>query len=167
MVTTVTDPYGRGDRLVVTPYSPLSRRESVFVFLATCMPILAVAIICGMIGNWYVLPFSLAVIAAVGVGLRAGYRRTQIREVIGLVGAEVVIERGHRRSEERYIVPCSDLQLVLEFPDTETNSHLFVRANNLQLELGQFLDDKERCELETRLSSLIASCRSPATALVT
>lgn len=162
MVSAVVDPAGQGGRLVIRPHAPLSWKGSLLVFALVSAPIVFVAVICGLLGSWYVLPFSLLVVTAVGIGLAAGYRRTQIREVVSVAGEAVAVDRGHRHPEEHYEFPRGWAQVVLLEPAAARDefSHLFIRSHGREVELGAFLDEAERHDLAKRLQHLMGPGRS-------
>ncbi len=163
MVTAVVDPAGETGSLVIRPHAPLSAAGTLLVFVLVDAPIIAVAVVCGLLGSWYVLPYSLAVVVAVGIGLWAGYRRTQVREVVSIEGEAVAVDRGHRRREEHFEFRRGWVQVILEEIGSgrdRLENHLFIRSHGRQVELGAFLDEPERRDLAARLRQLMGPTRS-------
>lgn len=157
MVATTGDPGGHDACAVLTPYASFSLRASVFLFIGVSIPIIVVAVISGMLGNWYAMPASLTMVAVLGIALRSGYRRTQIREVVSLSDDAVAVERGHRRPEERYEFARGATEVVLLEPSGKAigESHLLIRAGNRQVEVGAFLDSDERHRLAAWLARVL------------
>lgn len=163
MVTAVLDPRGERGKFVLRPHMPLSLLGTLGVFAIVSLPIIAVAVTCGLLGCWYVLPFSLLVVAAVAAGLGAGYRHTQFHEIVSIRGEAVAVDKGHRHPEEHYEFPRGWAQIVLQEPAADDRfSHLFIRSHGHQVELGEFLDEPERHYLATTLRGLMGPGRSMA-----
>jgi uncharacterized membrane protein len=162
MVTAVGNLAGEGGRLILSPYAPTSRRVSVVIFSLVTGGILAVAGVCVLLGAWQVMPLSLLVVAAVGMGMRSGYRRTQIEEVVSISGETVAVEKHQLRTKEHYEFQRGWAQVVLHEPlaPMPDLSRLFIRSHGKQVEIGAFLDDEERHELAIRLRQLMGPGRS-------
>lgn len=161
MVASIKSGDGGPDRLVITPHAALSAKESVALVVLVSIPIIAIAVICGLLGVWYVLPVSLSVCVGIAIAFRSGYRRTQVKEVVSLVDRSLAIERGHRMLEERYTLPSDRVEVVLEAAASR-GSHLFVCVPGRRIELGRFLEEEERCDLAQRLRRLIVSTPNPS-----
>lgn len=157
MVATIRNPDTAQDALVITPYAPLSWPASLLILFVICAPIMSVAVVSGLLGSWYVLPASAMVCIFTGLAFRSGYRRTQRREVVTLIGDEVSIERGHSYPESRYAIPRSDAQVLLQKSAPGADEHLYLCAREQEIEIGEFLDDKERHQLADELRRLIRS----------
>lgn len=161
MVSTVGDPGSRHGCLVLQPNATLSWQGAVVVFIVFNAPSLAVAITCGLLGCWYVLPASLFVIACVGLGLWSGYRRSQQRQVVSIEDESVAVEKGHNHPESRFEFQRGWTQIVLEPPARSRRlSRLLLRSQGREVELGEFLDESERRDLAHRLSLLLGTARS-------
>lgn len=161
MVSTVGDPAAHHGCLVLQPDTTLSWQGAVVVFVVFNAPSLAVAITCGLLGCWYVLPVSLCVIAAVGLGLRAGYRRSQERQVVCIEDEHVAVEKGHRRPETRFEFRRGGTQIILEPPARSRRlSRLLLKSQGREVELGEFLDESERRDVAHRLSLLLGCAGS-------
>lgn len=162
MVTAVGSPAGDGGRLVLSPRAPISPRGVLILFLSVAAGILGVAAICGLLGAWQVMPMSLLVVMALGLGLLAGYRRTQVDEVVSIHDATVAIDRHRRqRTTEHVEFQRGWAQVVLDKPRVPMvdPSHLFIRSHGRQVEIGAFLDDAERHELAACLKRLMGPDR--------
>jgi uncharacterized membrane protein len=160
MVTAVGDSAGDGGRLILMPYAPMSRQRATLMFSAIAGGILTVAIICALLGAWEVMPLSLLVIAGIGIAIRSGYLRTQIREVVSITGNTVAVERFWRRKRERHEFQRGWAQVVLERGPLADLNRLFIRSHGRQIELGAFLDDDERQQVADRLRRLMGPERS-------
>lgn len=157
MVATIRIPDTAQDALVITPYAPLSWPASLLLVFVICAPIMGAAIVSGVLGNWYALPVSSAVCVAIGLAFRSGYRRTQRREVVTLVGDAVSIERGYHYPESRCALPRNDAEVVLQTSAPDAHEHLYLCAREQKIEIGEFLDDNERHELADKLRRMIRS----------
>jgi uncharacterized membrane protein len=158
VVTTVGGPAGDGGRLVLSPRAPISPRGVLILFLSVSSGVLGVAAICGMLGAWQVMPMSLLVVMALGLALFAGYRRTQVDEVVSIHDGTVAIDRHRwRRTTAHYEFQRGWAQVVLDQPRVPMvdPSHLFIRSHGRQVEIGAFLDDAERQELAASLKRLM------------
>ena len=162
----------QGGRIVLHPHAPISALGVFGVFVLVCAPIIAVGWVSGEIGCWYVLPVSLSVCAAVGAGLWVGYRRTQVEEVVSIEGESVAIDKGdrrHRRRAQHFEFPRGWAQVILQEASAGTDrfTHLFIRSHGRQVEVGAFLDDRDRYHLASMLRQLMGPTRvmSPAFAV--
>jgi uncharacterized membrane protein len=160
MVTAVGDPAGHGGRLILMPHAPKARERAVLMFSVIASIVLTVAIVCSLLGAWQVAPISLLVVVATGIGVRAGYLRTQVREVVSIDGDTVAVERIVRRRRERHEFQRGWAQVVLEPLPLQDLSLLFIRSHGRQVELGAFLEDDERQELAERLRRLMGPGRT-------
>ena len=157
MVATIRIPDTEQVVLVITPYAPLSLRASVVIVCLICTPIMAVALVSGLLGNWYALPVSTTMCIVLGLAFRSGYRRTQRREVVRLVDQDVSIERGHATPESRSALPRNHTYVLLQESVPDAREHLFLCADEQRIEVGEFLDNKERHELADKLRDLVRS----------
>ena len=158
MVATIRIPGTEQVAVVITPHAPLSLRASVLILFLICTPIMAVAVVSGLLGNWYALPFSAATCIALCLAFRSGYRRTHCREVVTMADGAVSTERGHRYPESRCALPGDHAYVLLHdsAPDARQH-HLYLCADEQKVEVGEFLDAGERCELAGKLRQLIRS----------
>ncbi|MBI5901648.1 MAG: DUF2244 domain-containing protein [Rhodocyclales bacterium] len=157
MVATIRIPETEQLVLVITPYAPLSLRASVLILCLICAPIMTIAVVSGLLGNWYALPVSTTVCVVLALAFRSGYRRTQRREVVKLVDRDVSIERGHASPESRCALPREHTYVLLQESSPDAREHLFLCADQQRIEVGEFLDDKERHELADKLRDLVRS----------
>lgn len=140
----------------------MTRRATLVLFVAVAVPILGIAIVCGLLGAWQVLVMSSLVVVAVGAGLWSGYRRTQIDEVVSIEGDTVAVDKHQPRTTEHHEFQRGWAQIVLEEPHPAVEgvpSRLFIRSHGQQVQIGAFLDDDERHELATRLQPLMGPGR--------
>ncbi len=74
MVATIPIPETEQVAVVITPCAPLSVRASVLILLLICTPIKAVAVVSGLLGNWYAMPASITmcVVLCLAAGLYLG-----------------------------------------------------------------------------------------------
>jgi len=162
MVTAVGNLAGEGGRLILMPCAPMARQRALLLFSAIAGAVLAVAIVCGLLGAWGVAPLSLLPIAGVGMGIRTSYLRTQVREIVSIDGGMVAIDKHRQRIDERFEFQRGWAQVVLEQPllPAPDLSHLFIRSHGRQVEIGAFLEDQERLDVAERLRKLMGPTRS-------
>lgn len=162
MVTAVGGLAGDGGRLILRPRASMSPVGATVLFVSVSTAILGVAFVCGLLGAWQVLPMSSLVVVSLGLGLAAGFRRTQVEEVVSIVGATIAIDKHLLRETEHYEFQRGWAQVVLVEPRPpmeEFPSRLFIRSHGKQVQIGAFLDDEERHELATRLQPLMGPGR--------
>jgi uncharacterized membrane protein len=162
MVTAALDPTGTVTGVEIRPNAAPALRTVVTGYLVVSVPILVQAVILTVIGLWPTLLYALAVVIVLGVGMRVGYRYTQQREVVVVEGEQVAVEKGHRDLEERHEFPRGWARVVLteEPVIAGTVSHLFIQSHGRQVEVGRFLDDRERRDLARRLEPLMGPGRA-------
>lgn len=151
--------------LVITPYAPLSLRATVLILILICTPIMAVAVISGLLGNWYAMVPSASVCLVLCLAFRSGYRRTQQREVITVVDDAISIESGHRLREFRKQLPRKQTFILLQDSPPPVREHLFLCTEEQRIEVGEFLEPRERHELADTLRDLIGTARTRDTLL--
>jgi uncharacterized membrane protein len=159
MVTMLNKDDGNARGLVIRPNAAPSLRAVVGGYLVMSVPVMLQGIVLTLIGLWPTLFYALATVIALGVSMHIGYRYTQQREVVVVDGEQLAVEKGHRNLEQRVEFPRGWAQVVItEEPHfAGIVSHLFIRSHGQQVEVGRFLDDRERRELAARLRPLIAS----------
>lgn len=118
---------------------------------------MAVAVVSGLLGNWYALPASTTMCIVLCLAFRSGCRRTQRREVVKLVDQEVSNERGHSFLDSRCALPRDLTCVLLEERVSDAREHLFLCADQQKMEVGEFLDTRERHELADKLRDLVRS----------
>lgn len=154
MVATTVDLGSLRTQVVITPYAPMSSGASILLFVIVSTPIIGAAVVSGLLGNWYAMPASLAMVLVLGLALRSGYQRTQVREVVSLCDDDIAVERGHARAEQRVTLPLPGAELRLSGAATD-HGHLVIRSNGREEEVGGFLDARERRELAEALQRLL------------
>jgi uncharacterized membrane protein len=157
MLSAALDPSEQLTGLVIRPNAAPSLRSVVAGFLVVSVPILVQGIVLTVIGLWPTLLYAVAVILALGYGMRVGYRYTQQREIVVVSGDQVAVEKGHHDLEQRHEFQRGWARVVLtEEPCLAGSiSHLFIQSHGRQVEVGKFLDDRERRELAERLKPLM------------
>lgn len=160
MVATLRDPETSQVALVITPYAPLSWQGSVLILLMLSALIMSGSVVSGMLGFWYPMLPSAILCIVLALAFRAGYRRTQRREVVKLVDDAVSIERGHERPESRCALPSARAEVLLQVSAADSHEHLYLCSNEQKIEVGDFLDDEERHQLAASLRQLLRSAGS-------
>jgi uncharacterized membrane protein len=161
MVLAGPEQNGQSTSLVIRPNAAPELRTVLGGFLIVSVPILVQALLLTAAGLWPTLPYALAVVAALAISMRIGYRYTQQREVVVVSGEQVAIEKGHRELEERHEFPRGWARVVLteEARLAGSISHLFIQSHGRRVEVGRFLDDRERHDLARRLAPLMGPDR--------
>jgi uncharacterized membrane protein len=163
MITATRGALESGRRFVLDPSeSPVSPTLAMVVFLLVSAGILSGAVTLWLFGIWQVMPMSVLVLIAVGAGLLNGYFKTQLSDVVAIVGDHVAIDKHSYRADRRYEFQRGWAQVVIEEPPASRPnlSHLYIRCHDRKVEIGAFLDDHERRDLATLLRSLMGPTRS-------
>jgi uncharacterized membrane protein len=154
---------GNSHRLILgRSEAPVSPAVAMMVFLLVAGSILTGAGTLWILGIWQVMPMSVLVLAAVGVGLLNGYHKTLVSDVIAIIGDRVAIEKHSYRDDQRYEFQRAWAQVVFEEPVLARPdlSHLYIRSHGQKVEIGAFLDGYERRDLAAQLKPLIGPLRS-------
>ncbi len=171
MISNLASAAEQGGCFVLRPHAPVTAAEVFGIFFLVSAPIIAVGWVSGEIGCWYVLPVSTSVSAAVGAGLWVGYRRTQLEEVVSVDGDSVAIDKGdrkHHRRPQHFEFQRGWAQVILQQAGAGADrfSHLFIRSHGREVEVGAFLDDRERELLASWLRPLMGPTRVMTPALL-
>jgi uncharacterized membrane protein len=142
----------------IVPNRSLTVRSAAAFYLSIVVTPLAVAFCFAMAGFWPILTIAGIEVLVLGAALWWTLRKTTARELIEIDERNVLIRKnapGHNEEHEfsrywtqvRLIKPASKL-----WP-----SRLLLRSKGRSVEIGAFLTNSERRELERRLSEVIAA----------
>jgi uncharacterized membrane protein len=109
-----------------------------------------------MHGYWPVLPFAGFEVIVLGIAFYLCLLRSQIREVITVNAAVVIVEKGRQQPQERWECPRAWARVALEHsPIAWYPMRLTIAFQGRRVEVGQFLNDEERRVLADELQQMI------------
>ncbi len=127
--------------------------------IAACC--LVVGIFFALHGFWPVLPFAGLEIAVLGIAFYLCLVRSQRQEVVSVNANVVTVEKGWREPQDHWECPRAWARIrLVRSPINWYPSHLSVAFQGEQVEIGSFLNEKERCSLAMELQNAIR-CDGP------
>ncbi|MGF1614228.1 MAG: DUF2244 domain-containing protein [Gammaproteobacteria bacterium] len=146
----------QNQRFVLRPNRSLSWQSTKRFFLVMVLVSMAIALSFGAVGFWPVIPFAGLELIALGTALYVCARRCHRREVVSIRPGYVEVEKGQHRPEERWLLPRPWATVELLIPPYEQHpSKLVIRSHGRQIELGAFLNERERRALADDLRRAI------------
>lgn len=149
------------DRLELRPFRSLPPRGFAIVILLF-FGLIAVPLV-AMLGTavlWGLLPFALATLAALWVGLRKNYRDAQILETLEFIDDDLFLTRTNPDGS------CQDWRCNLHWvrlSDHETGGpvphYITLNGNGREVEIGAFLSIEERQSLYSDLNKRLSTLR--------
>lgn len=147
---------------VIWPHSALNWAGMRRLLCVLTAAIAAVAVYFALQGAWLVLPFAGLEALVVCGGIYMNARRAVTREVVRLVGPDLVVSRGRRHLAEVARLPRYWTRVALvRDPRGWYPSRLFLESHGRRLEVGAVLTEAERDTLAADLRSRLG----PAPAL--
>jgi uncharacterized membrane protein len=147
---------------VIWPHSALNWAGMRRLLCVLTAAIAAVAVYFALQGAWLVLPFAGLEALVVCGGIYMNARRAVTREVVRLVGPDLVLSRGRRHLAEVARLPRYWTRVALvRDPRGWYPSRLFLESHGRRLEVGAVLTEAERDTLAADLRSRLG----PAPAL--
>jgi uncharacterized membrane protein len=135
---------------------------AVMAVLAGASLIMSIGCIC--LGAWPVTGFFGLDVGLVYLAFRLSYRSANLREILRLTQADMIVERiGVHGERRRWRFEPAWLRLVFEEPDPDTNRLMLV-SHGKSLALGAFLAPEQRRNLYRELSDALARWRAALTA---
>ena len=160
MVEQECDPSGRDCHWVIRPNQSLSWHRAVQVYIAIAAGCLVVGIYFALRGFWPVLPFAGLEAAVLGAAFYLCLVHSQKQEIVSVSADLVTVEKGRRKRQEHWECPRAWAHIKLErSPVAWYPSRLSVVYQGKQVEIGSFLNEKERCLLAVELQDVIRSDR--------
>ena len=155
-VTSDSDPEKGITRFVLVSNGSLSRSQANVVLLALGLFMTLIAGGFWALGLWLVLPFSGLEWLFLALALRWSLRNSELKEVVTIDPARVLVERGRRRPEQRYEFQRAWVQLRWREPRFRGYSgSLELRSHGKQVVLGEFLPETERKKLMQELGRIL------------
>lgn len=146
----------RNWRIVIRPNRSLSRRQLQIVFAIIAVMCLGIASVFATFGLWPVLPFAGAEVIAVGIGFYLSALGGRETEVVSVQSDRVAVEKSGRRTPRRWELSRAWLQIRLLQPRVRWHpTRLVIRSHGKEVELGGFLNEDERRQLEGELRTAI------------
>ncbi|MDF1854830.1 DUF2244 domain-containing protein [Pseudooceanicola sp.] len=145
-------------RLTLWPHRSLPLRGFAVViglfFVLAMVPMFALI---GTVFLWTLLPFGLAALAALWLGLRLNYRAGDIIETLE-IGPErvVLLRRNPDRSELSWTCNSYWARAELHLRGGPVPNYVTLTGNGRQVEIGAFLSEGERRALYGELASALA-----------
>jgi uncharacterized membrane protein len=148
-------------RLQLWPYRSLPRRGFVGVIGATAL-LLGVPLI-GLLGSpvlWALLPFLLAVIAAIWWALERSYRDGEIVEELTIApGLVTLVRHGPRGRRQDWQANPHWVQVTLHPTGGPVPDYLTLKGEGRAVELGAFLTEAERRRLAAEITAALRPLR--------
>jgi uncharacterized membrane protein len=156
VVERVCDPSGFDCHWVIRPNQSLSWRGAVRIYTVIALCCLGIGIAFAMHGYWPVLPFAGFEVIVLGIAFYLCLLRSQIREVITVNAAVVIVEKGRQQPQERWECPRAWARVALEHSAIAWYPmRLTIAFQGRRVEIGQFLTDEERSVLADELQQMI------------
>ncbi len=156
MISELAESDDRQRIFVIQPNPPLAWNTLFRVFAAMAVFILGIGISCAVAGLPLVLPFAGLEVIVLGVALYLSAVRGSVREVIRILDAAVIYEAGCAAPLVTRTFQRHWTRVVLEqscgdwYP-----SRLLLRSHGRQVEVGRFLEEKERQHLGLQLQNAL------------
>ena len=148
-------------RLHLWPHRSLSQRGFVwFIGLTAALVVVPLLAVLGSPVVWALLPFSLAMLAAVWFALRKNGRDRDIVEDLVLSQACVTLVRhGPRGRKQAWEANPHWLRVNLHETGGPVPNYLTLKAKGREVELGAFLSEEERITLHTEVKDMLLNFR--------
>ncbi|MGL4235480.1 DUF2244 domain-containing protein [Tabrizicola sp.] len=155
-------PEGDAHRLHLWPHRSLTQRGFVW-FIGLTATLIAVPLV-GLVGNpvlWALLPFLVAAILAIWFALRKNGRDRDILEDLRLAPDRIQLTRhGPKGARQDWEANPYWVRVTLHETGGPVPNYLTLSGNNREVELGAFLSEEERLELQHELQAALARLRS-------
>ncbi len=143
---------------MIRPNQSLTWRNAVKVYIVIALVCLAVGVFFALHGFWPVLPFAGLEVAVLGAAFYVVLARSQRREIVSVDRERVTVEKGRRVPEKRWECPRAWARIQLErSPIAWYPSRLSLAFQGSQVEIGSFLNEKERQTLALELQGFISN----------
>jgi uncharacterized membrane protein len=151
------DPSGRDCRWVIRPNQSLSWRSAVRVYAVIALCVLGVGVFSVLHGYWPVLPIAGLEVIVLGVAFYLCLYRSQVREVVTISADVVSVEKGRKLREQHWECPRAWVRInIVRAPIAWYPSCLLVACHGERVEIGRFLNEKERQGLAKELQGMVS-----------
>ncbi|MDP9084213.1 MAG: DUF2244 domain-containing protein [Pseudomonadota bacterium] len=143
-------------RIEVAPNCSLTPAGAVLFFVSTCLFSLCFSGFCILQGWWPVLPFWALQMLALGMALRASMRQGKYIQIVTITDSHVSVLTRSRRGEAKQEFARHWTKVRLRSPPRRhDSSRLTIESRGHCYEVGNFLNEEDRCRLAQRLRCLV------------
>jgi uncharacterized membrane protein len=144
-------------RILLQPNRSWTWRKNLYLLGSLLGVLLFVGLVMAVQGLWPILPLSLLQLGLIAVAFYICIRRVYRQEVIYLSPDQVKVERGHRRVEQQHTFNRFYARVEVEKPTHRWRDwRISLRSKDVRIEIGSFLNQKDKEELVRVLRDIIA-----------
>lgn len=144
-------------QFVLHPNRSLSERGNLIFFLVMVLVSFGIAIPVAAMGYWVVLPFAGLEMLALGIALYLSSNDARRCEVVLIEGDRLTVLAGRNRPQYQTELNRHWTQILLREPRARGHrTHLVLRAHGKEVEIGAFLNNRERRRLARALQRAVA-----------
>lgn len=148
----------RRRQFVIRPNSSLSERGNLIFYVIMVLVSFGIAIPIAAMGYWVVLPFAGFEMLALGLALYLSSNNARRCEVILIDGEQVTVLAGRHRPQYRTDLNRHWTRVLLLEPRARGHrTHLVLRSHGKDVEIGAFLNNRERGQLARALRRAVAA----------
>jgi len=145
-------------QFVIRPNRSLSERGNLVFYLIMVFVSFGIAMPIAVMGYWVVLPFAGLEMLALGGALYLSSRDTSRCEVVLIEGDRLTVVAGRNRPQYRTELNRHWTQVLLREPRARGHrTHLVLRAHGREVEIGAFLNNRERRQLARALQHAVVA----------
>lgn len=127
------------------------------VYVAIALCVLGIGVFFVRHGYWTVLPIAGLEIIVLGVAFYLCLYRSQVREVVTISADVVSVEKGRKRREQHWECQRAWARINIErAPIAWYPSRLLVACHGERVEIGRFLNEKERQSLAKEMQGMVS-----------
>jgi uncharacterized membrane protein len=126
------------------------------LFLLLAMMPLLVAIGFTLLGLWMVFPFVGLELLGLGYAFYTIDRHAGDFESISIVDDRLVVEKHNMQQTRQFVLNTYWAKLVLSYMPNG-NLQLYLRSQGKDLEIGNFMNNEQRCALAEQLKTRIST----------
>ena len=142
-------------RLVLEPNRSMSWQTNKKILLVMFLVNLVIGISFAMVGAWMILPFAGLEIMLVGIGMYYVCWKLNFKEVIIIESESLVLQKGVYYPKKTWQWQRSNTKLIRQPSRYRMSApKLFLRHLNESIEVGEFLNVKEKKKLREGLQKL-------------
>jgi uncharacterized membrane protein len=153
MITLDEDSRQHTRRIVLTPNRSISWPILLRFYLLTCTLSFSIAMLFVWMGYWVVLPFSGLEMSVLGIALYVSCRKIYQQEVISIDNATIKLQKGCIRVQDEWEFDRYWVRVSIEKQKGFYGKiKLKIGSHGNFIEIGSFLNDKEKESLAFRLN---------------
>ena len=143
-------------RIELAPHCSLTPAAARFFFASTCLFSLGFASLFVFRGFWPVLPFSALEMLLLGLCLRAALRRRRYTQTVLITESQISLVTRSRHGEAKQEFARHWAKVRLRSPPRRPGPcRLTIESHGRAYEVGNFLNEGERCRLAHILGKLV------------